>query len=173
MVTCCRIVRLAAIVSLVSFVAAPAGGQELTWRKYTNERFGFTLSYPSTLVAGVEAQNGSGREFHTRDKTFSLAVSAHFFAPDIGDTFEARWNEELASLGDTITYKKKTDTWYVVSGVANDGTEYYHKTLRKGGNWVAFHITYPHTQNKKYDKWVDEIAKRFAPFPEGDYDRVE
>ena len=154
-------------------LATTASAQQLKWRKYTNERFGFTLSYPSTLVAGVEAQNGSGREFHTPDMTFSLAVSAHFFAPDIGDTFEARWNEELSSLGDTINYKKKTDAWYVVSGVAKDGTEYYHKKMRKGGNWVAFHITYPHAQNAKYDKWVEEIAKRFVPFLDGDYDRVD
>jgi hypothetical protein len=132
-----------ALLALVFAGVDTAGAQELGWRKYTNERHGFVLSYPATLVASAEAQNGSGREFHTPDKAFSLAVSAQFFHPDIGDTYEARWKEELSSLGDTVTYKKKTDAWYVVSGVANDGTEYYHKTMRKGGNWVAFHITYP------------------------------
>lgn len=151
---------------------ATASAQEPQWRTYTNERFGFRLSYPSSLIGGVEAQNGDGREFHTADKAFSLAVSAHFFAPDIGDTFEARWNEELASLGKTISYKKKTDSWYVVSGVAKDGTEYYHKLCRKGENWAAFQITYPHAQSAQYDKWVEAIAKRFAPFLEGDYDRI-
>ena len=163
-----------AIAILLLCVSARFGAaQELKWRKYTNGRFGYVLNYPATLVAGPEAQNGSGCEFHTPDKSFSLAVSAHFFSPDIGDTFEARWQDELSSLGDTITYKKKTDGWFVVSGVAKDGTEYYHKTMRKGANWVAFHITYPHAQNAKYDKWVEEIAKRFVPFLEGDYDRVE
>ena len=161
------------LVCMALIFATTGAAQELKWRKYTNGRFGFALSYPSTLVAGAEAQNGSGREFHTPDKAFSVAVSAHFFSPDIDDTYEARWNEELSSLGNTITYKKKTDTWYVVSGVAKDGTEYYHKTMRKGGNWVAFHITYPHAQNAKYDKWVEGIAKRFVPFLEGDYDRVD
>ena len=34
-------------------------------------------------------------------------------------------------------------------------------------------MTYPQAQNKKYDKWVEEITKRFVPFLEGDYDRVE
>ena len=57
--------------------------------------------------------------------------------------------------------------------MAKDGTEYYHKTVRNGGNWVAFHITYPHAQNAKYDEWVEEIAKRFVPFLEGDYDRID
>ena len=164
---------VALAIACAALFAATVAAQELKWRKYTNERFGFVLSYPGTLVAGAEAQNGSGREFHSRDKAFSLAVSAQFFHPDIGDTYEARWNGELSSLGETITYKKKSDTWYVVSGVAKDGTEYYHKTMRKGGNWVAFHITYPHAQNAKYDRWVEEIAKRFVPFLDGDYDRVD
>lgn len=161
------------LVVLVCASIHTAHAQELQWRKYTNERHGFVLSYPAVLVAGPEAQNGSGREFRTRDKAFTLSVSAQFFHPDIGDTFEARWNEELNSLGNTVTYKKKTDTWYVVSGVAKDGTEYYHKLLRQGSNWVAFQITYPHAQNAKYDKWVEQIAKRFVPFLEGDYDRVD
>lgn len=159
--------------ALFALLAVTAPAQDLKWRKYTNERFGFALSYPSTLIAGPEAQNGSGRELHTPDKAFSLAVSAHFFHPDIDDTYEARWNEELSTLGDTITYKKKTPTWYVVSGVAKDGTEYYHKLYREGRNWVALHMTYPHAQNAKYDKWVEEIVKRFVPFLQGDYDRAE
>ena len=160
------------VLILLTFVTGLTAA-ELKWRKYTNGRFGYVLNYPATLIARPESQNGSGRELHTPDKAFSLAVSAHFFAPDVGDTFDARWNEELSSLGDTITYKKKTDTWYVVSGVAKDGTEYYHKTMRDGGNWAALQITYPHAQNAKYDKWVEQIAKRFVPFLEGDYDRIE
>jgi len=165
------LISLAAVFGALLLIQE-ASAQDVQWRKYTNERFGYALSYPAGLVVGPEAQNGSGRELHTRDKAFSLATSAAFFAPDIGDTFEARWNDELSSLGDTITYKKKTATWYVVSGVKG-GTEYYHKLCRQGGNWVAFHITYPNTQNKKYDKWVEGIAKRFVPFLEGDYDRVD
>ncbi len=82
-----------------------------------------SIELSRNLIAGAESQNGSGRELHTRDRAFSLAVSAHFFSPDIGDTFEARWNEELSSLRDTITYKKKAADWYVASGVAKDGTE--------------------------------------------------
>ena len=80
---------------------------ELKWRKYANSRFGFVLTYPGTLIAGEEAGNGGGREFHSADGEFSLAAFAHFFVRESGDSFEKRWQEELETPDVTITYKKK------------------------------------------------------------------
>jgi hypothetical protein len=147
---------------------------DVAWKKYANARFGFVLAYPPSLIAGEEAQNGGGCEFHSKNKEFSLAVFGHFFVPESGDSFEKRWQEELnTSDGATITYKKKTANWYVVSGLTKTGTEYYHKLYRKGSSWAAFHITYPHAKNKQYDPWVARIEKSFVPFREGDFDRLE
>lgn len=157
----------------LSLLVANTHAAEMKWKKYENGRFGFVVSYPAILVAGPEPTNGGGREFHTADKEFSLATFAHFFVPDSGDSFEGRWKDELETPDVTITYKKKAATWYVVSGVTKDGTEYYHKLYTKGANWAAFHITYPHAKNKKYDPWVTRIEKSFIPFQEGDFDRLE
>ena len=165
--------RLLTFVILTLTLALHARGEELKWKKYENGRFGFVLSYPASLSAGPEPTNGGGREFHSADKEFSVASFAHFFVPESGDSFETRWKEELKTPDVTITYKKKTHTWYVVSGVTKDGTEYYHKLYTKGSNWAAFHITYPHAKNKKYDPWVSRIEKSFIPFQEGDFDRLE
>ena len=96
---------------------------EVKWKKYSNARFGFVLTYPAPLIAGAEAMNGDGREFHSADGEFSIAAMAHFFVPDSGDSFEKRWQEELDTADVTITYKKKAPNWYVVSGVTKEGTE--------------------------------------------------
>jgi hypothetical protein len=157
--------------SLIVLVSADA--TEPSWKEYDNARFGFVLKYPGSLVASREAENGDGREFHSRDREFSVSAVAHFFVPDTGDSFDARWKEELETPDVTITYKKKADTWYVVSGVAKDGTEYYHKLYIKGSSWAGFHITYPHAKHQKYDSWVARIEKSFIPFREGDYDRLD
>ncbi len=161
--------QVALLVCAVAF-ATTATAQELKWKKYTNERFGFVLSYPATLIASRQPDNGAGREFHTTDGAFSLSAQAHFLADN---TLESNWNEELNTPVVTITYKRKAKDWYVVSGVTSEGTEYYHKFWVKGGNWVELAITYPHAQNAKYDKWVEQIAKRFVPFLDGDYDRTQ
>jgi hypothetical protein len=167
------VTRVAAVIFAVVVLDATAGAEELKWREYKNARFGFVLSYPATLIASREPENGAGREFHTADKAFSVSAQAHFLSPDTGNTFESNWKEELNAPGVTITYKKKAKDWFVVSGVTKEGTEYYHKFYAKKGNWVELSMTYPHAQNAKYDKWVEQIAKRFVPFLEGDYDRVE
>lgn len=142
-------------------------------RKYANARFGFVLTCPKELVAGKEPANGAGREFHTSDGEFSVLAQGHFLRKDEGDTFDKRWADELKELGDTVTYKKKAATWFVVSGVTKNGVEFYRKFYAKGSNWVALEITYPHAQNKKYDPWVSKIEKSFVPFREGDFDRLD
>jgi hypothetical protein len=154
-------------------LSVSASATHAKWRKYANARFGFVLSYPATLMASREADNGDGREFHTADKEFSVSAFAHFFVPETDDTFERRWQEEFDTPNVSINYKKKTENWYVVSGTTKDGTEYYHKRYRQGSNWAAFHITYPHAEASKYNPWVAEIEKRFVPFQKGDFDRIE
>lgn len=156
---------VAAVLLLSPLVAVAEPG----FKDYTNARFGFKISYPATLLASPDPTNGGGREFHSKDKEFSLATSAHFLN---GATLDSMWSDELKELGDTITYKKKEKDWFVVSGVSK-GVEYYHNTHAKDGNWASFHITYPHAKAKQYDPWVEKIAKSFVPFLKGDYDRIE
>lgn len=145
-----------------------AGAAESGFKDYTNGRFGFKISYPATLIASADPTNGGGREFHSKDKEFSLATFAHFLN---GATLDSMWNDELKELGSTVTYKKKGENWFVISGV-KDGTEFYHKTYVQEGNFASFHITYPHAKAKQYDPVVEKIAKTFVPFLKGDFDRA-
>ena len=156
----------AALLLFVSLAAATAA--EPGFKDYTNARFGFKISYPAALIAGRDPTNGGGREFHSKDKEFSLATSAHFLN---GSTLDSMWEDELKELGDYITYKKKDKNWYVISG-AKDGVEFYHKTHVQGGNFAEFHITYPHAKARQYDPIVEKIAKSFVPFLKGEYDRA-
>ena len=151
-------------------VIASAMGMEGPWKEYINPRFGFRISYPISLVASPDPQNGGGREFHTKDNAFSLATFGSFFTGG-ANSFEASWAEELKQ--DDITYKRKTADWYVVSGVRKNGVEYYHKLCRQGNNAAGFEITYPHARNAEFDPWVEHIEKNFTPFLKGDFDRVK
>jgi hypothetical protein len=156
---------------ILIFVAS-AFGDEGGWKKYTNARFGFSVEYPPTLQASREPDNGAGREFHTANKEFSLTAHAHFIGvADEKESIDTLWSDALKELGSTITYKKKTATWYVVSGVTKEGTEYYHKLHTEGKNMAEIRISYPHAKNAKYDPWVERISKSFIPFLRGDYDR--
>jgi hypothetical protein len=164
---------ITAFILSLTLLHQAAHGSDDKWKEYKNARFGFVLTYPPSLVGKPEPENGGGREFHTPNGDFSVAASARFLMVGEGDSLEKRWQDDLQSLGDTVTYKKKAATWYVISGVTKEGTEYYHKVYTKGSNWAGFEITYPHAKHKIYDPWVARIEKSFVPFLNGDFDRLE
>lgn len=146
--------------SLITVVAASERGER--WSKYTNQRCGFRLTYPASLIASREPDNGDGREFHSSDREFSVTASGHFFVLE-DESLESVWQEEIGELGGTAHYKRKTKNWFVISGVKN-GCEYYRKFYASGGSWVLLRINYPHTKRYKYDPWVVRIEKNFTPF---------
>ena len=155
------------ILLLFAGLSAVAGE---AWSRYTNDRFGFILSYPSSLVAGKAPQNGAGKEFRLADKAFSIVSEGHFL-PE-GDSLHRRYSTEIRLLGNTVNYKAKGKTWYVISGTHQNGYEYYYKFYVRERNWVGFRITYPQTKRKIFDPWVERIEKSFVPFLIGDFDRV-
>ena len=72
--------------------------------------------------------------------------------------------KEIDLLSGTVKRKKKGDSWFILSGVTPDGTEYYRKLFIKDSQCVTLRVTYPQAQHKKYDKWVARIEKTFVPF---------
>lgn len=144
------------------------------WKKYVNERFGFSLEYPATLVASPDPIDGSGREYHTPDSEFSVATAAHYLRiADPNESLDTHWKDEQSGLENLITYKKKGGSWYVISGVTTNGYVFYYKFFTQSNNWATFHIIYPKSQKPKYDPWVTRIEKHFVPFLTGtNYERA-
>ena len=51
---------------------------ETAWKEYVNARFGFKMSYPASLVASRDPENGDGREYHTKGDN---CAALHFTYP--------------------------------------------------------------------------------------------
>ena len=101
--------------------------------------------------------NGDGQEFATPDRKVKLTGWGCFNSDDVAG-IEAIWKAALAEPDRTITYKRKTGTWFVVSGVAKDGTGFYQKysaDKRHGSGWT---MTYPQADVKKTESWIERIA---------------
>jgi outer membrane receptor protein involved in Fe transport len=143
---------------------------DIAWKKYVNERFGYSLEYPAALVASPDPFDKSGREYHTPDSEFSVATAAHYLRiVDPNESLDSNWKDDVKDLKKLITYKKKSDSWYVISGVTTNGYVFYYKFFTQGNNWATFHIIYPKSQKTKYDPWVTRIEKHFVPFLKGKY----
>lgn len=131
------------------------------WMLYENPRFGFALPVPPAMKAERPPDNGGGQIFISADG-MRLAAWAHFNT-DGAASVEAEWKNELAVKNRTITYKRKTDGWYVVSGVNQDGTGFYTKYFADAQYFAYFSILYPQADEKKYQPVIERIAKDFQP----------
>lgn len=132
------------------------------WLAYRNARFGFLLPVPPGMKALRPPDNGGGQAFETLDGKVRLAGWASFNVDGLGDV-DRRWAEELAEGKRSITYKRKTGSWYVVSGVDEDGTGFYIRYTADKDHACGWSITYPQKEEKKYQAWIERIAKDHEP----------
>ena len=139
------------------------------WKSYTNNRFGFRLTYPPSLIEGRDPDNGAGKYFASPNGEFEVLVQGHFVKE--GQSLDSYYADNLAGRKGTVTYSRKGPSWYVISGTNEKGFEYYEKFFVKGGNWAELYMVYPHSKANVYDPWVEAIEGSFVPFLEGDFDR--
>ncbi len=142
------------------------------WMIYENPRFGSIIPVPPAMVPLRPPDNGDGQAFVSPDGTVVLTVYGAFNVDGNGD-LEARWQADLAEAGRTITYKRKTPGWFVLSGVLPDGTGFYERYTADSKHVAAWRITYPQAQEKKYAPWIERIAKSYQPRLGQGADRIE
>jgi hypothetical protein len=142
------------------------------WSTYENPRFGFLLPVPPGLKPDRPPTNGDGRRFFSADEKVDLIGWGSFNVDGLGDV-EERWKSELAQKGRKITYQRKTEKWFVVSGVSNGGTGFYTRYEADQNHCAGWTLTYPQAEEKKYSAWVEMIAKGWqARLGKGE-DRIE
>ncbi len=131
------------------------------WMTYENPRFGFLLPVPPGMKTERPPDNGGGQSFVSADGKVTLVGWGHFNVDDAIAGVDAAYKDELAKEGRTITYKRKTETWYVVSGVNKDGSGFYVKYSADAKYYAGFSIRYPQADEKKYQPWIERIAKEW------------
>ena len=103
------------LVVLVSS-ASGAGAQDLDWRPYVNERFGYSVDIPAGFLNPLPPpENGDGLAFESADGQVSVSVfgSNNALAWSFDEYFQAALLRE--DLG-RVTYQRKAEGWYVLSG---------------------------------------------------------
>jgi PASTA domain len=130
---------------------------ELSWKTYQDNRYAFR--HPARLVTSSN-RNGVV-ELQSPDQEFRIRASARINSEK--DTVEAAWQQRLKEHGQSVTYKRKGDGWFVLSGV-KDGQTYYSKHFVSPERTAELVITYPKSRASLYDRWVTEIEKSFVAY---------
>ena len=134
---------------------------KLEYKQYTNDRFGFSIEYPSTFVTKVVPDNDDGRIFSSEDDTARLTVSG--INNIFNDTVIASYNDVL-KVHSNASYKKQEDNWFAVSWT-EDNNIVYEKSVVGNGSIDTFIIKYPKSQKEYYDSIVAHLNSSFmTPF---------
>jgi hypothetical protein len=140
-----------------------------TWTSSELTRFTARLSHPISfrrLTAAWEEPGFQGSVSAANMDTITDGTMSVALRGEPGWTregFDGQWKKELRARGQDISYKVKRDSWYVVSGVEPDGSEFYTKAWLLPSGGFVFHAVYPHSANAKYDPILERMLKGFKP----------
>ena len=141
------------IAQLVSCATAPE-----SWQRYTNVRYGYSLSCPGSLVAEPEADNGDGRKFHSRDGQFTVTVYGQSRSAD--ETLLARWKEETREDPKAIKLKTLTKDSFTIARTGAGACTYVRRYFGKS-TWINVEFSYPPNAADHYLPMIKAILDKF------------
>lgn len=136
------------------------------YKEYCNERFGFCLDVPNALKMQF-SPSGDGVSLSMNDidnDGFSILSfgSPHGNIDDAPHTLDEIMESHLEYVED-VTYQKKKDNWFVISGYNDSGKSIVFKKLYVGKqNFNSLLIEYPKKDKKLYDDAVNRIVGSFS-----------
>jgi hypothetical protein len=137
---------------------------QTSYNQYCNARFGFCVSYPNTFKGQGESDNGDGQEFISADGKSSLLVYRDVREALYESEAECKSQSYLSDItpdqSKQVTYKKKGDNFYVVSGYQGSMI-FYQKTIFTEQGMMTAVFTYPTAQKAKYDAYCSKLLETF------------
>jgi hypothetical protein len=135
------------------------------WTVYRNERFGFSLRYPTNVFeVDKTSEAGDGQVFASRDGEARLLVGTltneEGQSPAAYQDFIARKSYAQYRIG----YRRLAGSWFVLSG-EGDGKTFYEKVMFSCGDRLinSFALIYPTDQRQLFDRIVEGIEASFRP----------
>ena len=159
------VLSLVCLAALAGPAVARDARLEEGWTDYRNERFGFSLRYPSDLFQPEKvSEAGDGQVFVSRDGGARLLVGA--LRNDAGQS-PAAYQDAIAResyAGYRIDYRRLAGNWFVLSGEGNGKTFYEKVMFSCAGRLInSFAMVYPTDQRETFDRAVEGMEKSFRP----------
>ena len=130
---------------------------QISYKKYNNARFGFSIEYPSDFVVKGDPANGDGVILSSKDGSGEITASGGNNV--LGDTATSYYND-LISEHSNASYKKVQNNLVIVSWLEGDKIV-YQKSIVGAGTIYTFVIKYPNNQKEKYDTIINHLTETF------------
>jgi hypothetical protein len=135
----------------------PAAPDSHVWKTYTNDRFGFSVCYPSDLLQLEGAPDNNDGQTFTASNGAKIAAWGSWNATDRTLANSAREDEK--SLG-RVTYKAIRDGFYVISGRKGDQI-FYKRMALANGKFSAVELTYPAADSALWNAISARVSQCF------------
>lgn len=127
-----------------------------TYDTYTNDRFGFSIQYPSNLTVGSPSANGDGLNFYNEELEITVFGSHN----SMDESIESIYQQAINNIEVPIAYDRLADHWFVLSYVEN-GLIIYEKFFYGDNVFNRFIITYPENKQDVYGPVTTHISDTF------------
>ena len=119
-------------------------------KRYRNERFGSSYSYPSCFRTVSRSQNGDGQVVQCEEVVLSMYASYNAM----------NWTTAEACRQQAFhpTYKVVKPNYYIASGTMQSGEIYYEKCVLRGDTFITIQIAYPKRYQNDVEGLIAEIA---------------
>lgn len=119
-------------------------------KRYRNERFGYSYSYPSCFRTVSRSQNGDGQVVQCEEVVLSMYASHNAM----------NWTTAEACRQQAFhpTYKVVKPNYYIASGTMQSGEIYYEKCVLRGDTFITIQIAYPKRYQNDVEGLIAEIA---------------
>ncbi|WP_411679599.1 hypothetical protein [Clostridium thailandense] len=130
--------------------------EEISYKKYSNSKFGFSIEYPNTFTIKTNPNNDDSKIFSSSDNTTELTVSARNNISN--ESVSSVYNNLLTKHKDS--YHKQEGNWFIMYWMENN-LIVYQKSIVGSGSIDSFIIKYPMEQKQQYDKIITHLNESF------------
>ncbi len=156
-----------ALMLCFTVLSSPAYAQPTS--TYLNNRYGYSITYPKTLLTPqAPSPNGDGIALHNKQGKERLRCWAtlNSNADAMPNTIQQEYTiraKEYTTNGATVTYKRCTATFFVLSGITEQGFNYYLKVIpiAEPNAYASVLFTYPNTEKKIWQPQIKPIGTSF------------
>jgi hypothetical protein len=151
------------------FVLNASAVAQGTWTRHQNHRYGFSFEYPAgTFKFERAAKGGDGEMFVAPSFNARLVVGAVNNTEGHTTASYQAFAERKTYRNDRITYRKRGQGWFVLSGFKGEKIFYEKVIFSCDGRLInGFALSYPARHNRFISPMIERIEDTFRPGPSG------
>jgi hypothetical protein len=154
-----RTVKLFGIAAVTCTLVA-AGS--LGYKSYSNDKYGYTVSYPVFLNPQGEPDAQDGQRFASQSSPLTMSVWGTYSNWQNGEEMtladQRSWELKNLARNARVSYQATGKNWFVCSGTKGDAI-FYQRTIKRPDVFASVLLEYPNNKKQQFATVVQTVAR--------------